>query len=378
MQIRRPTTDAADPPGPPGDAVHPRAEPEHLLGRRPDPVRLAVLGLFGLAVMYTLYVARPVILPVVLAALLALVLDPIVCSLGRLKISRPIATGIVMIALLAAVVLGVSRLAEPAGDWLSEAPRNFRELEQKLAGLKKPMEEVERATEEVQRMLGDSTEATEVRVQEASFAEAALDRARGWMSEGLVTFVLLSFLLASGDLFLRKTVRVMPTLEAKKTVVTVVRHVKDEISKYLLTMGAINVGLGTFVALAMWLVDMPNPVLWGVLAGLLNFVPYLGPLIGVLIVAVASLLTFDSLGRGALAPLLYLALNTLEGSVVTPAILGRRLSLNPIVVLVSLLLWGWLWGIPGALMAVPLAVTIKIVSDHYAPLSAFGEMLGPT
>ncbi len=360
--------------------AHEKTRPEELIGYRPSGVRLAVVGLFGLALLYTMYFARPVVLPMVVAVLLAFVLDPVVGALGRLRIPRPLATFLILFGLIAGGGYGALQLVDPATEWLEEAPRSFEELERKLARIKKPVEEVERATQEMQKIaqLGESEAATEVRVQEASFVASALDQMRRSFAEGLVTLVLLGFLLASGDLFLRKTVRVLPTLGARKRAVRVSRHLRREISTYLLTMGAINVGLGLAVGVAMWLLDMPNPVLWGVMAGCLNFIPYLGPTAGVIIVGLVSLLTFDSFGRALAAPAVYLALNSIEGSLVTPTVLGRRLALNPVAVFTALMLWGWLWGIPGALLAVPLVVTLKIVCDHYEPLAGFGEMLGRT
>jgi predicted PurR-regulated permease PerM len=151
---------------------------------------------------------------------------------------------------------------------------------------------------------------------------------------------------------------------------------EEHISKYLVTMTLINVGLGVAVGGAMRLADMPNPVLWGVTAAVLNFVPYLGPVVTLGMIALVSLLTFEDLGRAFVAPGLYLGLNALEGYLVTPMLLGRRLLLNPVVIFLGIIFWGWLWGIPGALLAVPILVTFKIFCDHIGPLSPIGECLG--
>ena len=359
--------------------VHEPTRPEEILGRRPDPRRSAPLWLLGLAVFYTLYLARAVFLPIVLAIILAFVLDPLVRVLGRLRIPRPVGAMAVVGALLAALVWGLVGLSGPAVRWIEEAPRSFQELDEKLAAIREPVEGVERATEDLQRIatLGNDQEATpEVRVREPSLVATALDQLRRSLAEILATLVLMGFLLSSGDLFLRKLVRALPTLSAKKRVVRIARHLRTEISAYLLTMGLINVGLGAAIATAMWLLGMPNPVLWGVLGGMLNFIPYLGPLVGLVTVGLVAVLSFDTLGQAAIPPLVYFALNTLEGSLVTPALLGRRLSLNPTAVLIALMLWGWMWGLPGVLMAVPIVVTTKIVCDHYQPLAIVGDFLG--
>lgn len=355
-----------------------RTEPRELLERNPDTRTLALLGLLTLAALYTLYFARPVLLPVALAILLGFILDPVVGLFSRLRVPRALAAGIVIVGLLGATGFAVSRLAGPAADWIEDAPAHFAELEQKLGGIREPVEDVGRATEEVEkitRMEPGRSEPERV-VSNPSLATVMWQNVRKFISDGVITLTLLFFLLASGDLFLRKIARVLPSIRSKKRAVKVARHVRHDISTYLGTLSVVNVGLGLGVAGVMLALDMPNPVLWGVMAGLLNFVPYLGPLVGVTIVAMVSLLTFDAIGRAALAPLGYLALNAIEGSLVTPAVMGRRLSLNPVAVFTSLLFWGWIWGIPGALMAVPLVVTAKIVCDHYEPLAGFGEFLG--
>lgn len=379
--------DAAPLPLPPPDEVESDgadagdpspARPEELFRRRPHVRTIALVGLLIMGVCYTLYFGRPVLFPIVLAILLAFVLDPVVGFFERLRLPRALATGLVLLGLTGGTVYGVYRLSGPTAEWIEQAPQNLDRLERKLRNIKEPVEEMGRATEEVEKIArlrnGDTADA--VRVQEPTLGENLLSGTRDFLSDGVVTLVLLFFLLASGDLFLRKLARVLPSVTEKKRAVRVVRRIRSDISTYLLTLSAINVGLAAAITGAMWLLDMPNPVLWGVMGGLLNFVPYLGPLIGVTVVAAASLLTFDTVGRAALAPLAYFALNSIEGSFVTPAIMGRRLSLNPIVVFISLLFWGWMWGIPGALMAVPLVVTAKIICDQYEPLAAFGEFLG--
>ena len=364
----------------PADSADAPARPEELFQRPPDIRTIALVGLLVIAICYTLYFARPVFFPIVLSILLAFVLNPVVGLLERLYLPRAVATGVVLFGLAGGTVYGVYRLSGPAAEWIEDAPQNLDRLERKLRNIRQPVEDMGRATEEVEKIarLQNDDAPAEVRVREPGLGESLVAGTRDLLSDGVVTLVLLFFLLASGDLFLRKLAHVLPSLSGKKTAVRVVRRIRADVSTYLLTLSVINVGLGLAVTGALWLLDMPSPVLWGVMAGVLNFVPYLGPLIGVTIVAAASLLTFDTVGRAALAPLAYFALNALEGSFVTPAIMGRRLSLNPVVVFISLLFWGWLWGVPGALMAVPLVVTAKIICDQYEPLSGLGEFLGRT
>ncbi|MGH7542065.1 MAG: AI-2E family transporter, partial [Gemmatimonadota bacterium] len=330
--------------------------------------------------LYTLYFARPVLLPIVLGILISFVLDPFVGLLERWHVPRALGAAFVLGGVLGGIGYGVYRLSGPAAEWVEQAPRNVRQLEEKLREIRQPVADVERATQEVERItsIGEQEPANErsVRVSEPPLAERIVTGMREFLASGVLMIVLLYFLLSSGDLFVRKLAKVLPTLHEKRRAVQVVKEVRAEVSGYLLTVSLINVGLGAAVAGVLWLLDMPNAVLWGVVAGVLNFVPYVGPLIGVLLVGFASLLEFEGIGRALLAPGAYLALNMLEGNFVTPAVLGRRISVNPVAVFLGLLFWGWIWGVPGALMAVPIVATLKILCDHYEPLAPLGEFMG--
>lgn len=188
--------------------------------------------------------------------------------------------------------------------------------------------------------------------------------------------IFLFLLLASGDSLLRKVVRILPRLKDKKTAVEVVRQMEADISTYLITITLINLTLGAIVGSGIALFGLPNPLLWGVMAALLNFIPYLGALVGLTAVALLGLMTYDQMIAIWLPIAFYFTATTLEAYIFTPLILGRRLTLNPIVIFISLLLWGWIWGIGGALMAVPILAVTKIVCDHVEPLAFLGELIG--
>jgi predicted PurR-regulated permease PerM len=187
---------------------------------------------------------------------------------------------------------------------------------------------------------------------------------------------LVYFLLASGDLFLKKMVHVMPRLRDKRAVVAVARGIEQSISAYLFGFTVNNAILGCAVTAALYYLDMPNPALWGALAALLNFIPYAGALITAFILALASMATFDDVSRAMTVTGTFMVMTSLEGTLMQPIILGRRLELNPVAILVSVVIWGWLWGIPGALLAVPLLAFMKTVFDAVEPLSPVGELLG--
>jgi predicted PurR-regulated permease PerM len=216
----------------------------------------------------------------------------------------------------------------------------------------------------------------EVQMAGESLSGSLMDVTLAVISAVAVTLVLLYFLLTSGDVLVRKVAGLAPGAEARHRVVEIARTVEQSVSTYLLTITVINVCLGIAVGTALWLLDMPNPVLWGAMACLLNFVPYVGALVGLAVVALVALLTFDSVGQAAVPPLAYLALTAFEGSFVTPTILGQRLTLSPLVIFVGIIFWGWMWGVVGALLAVPMLASFKIVCDHVEKLKPVGELMG--
>jgi predicted PurR-regulated permease PerM len=189
-------------------------------------------------------------------------------------------------------------------------------------------------------------------------------------------FILLYFLLASGDLFLRKVIKFFPKLQEKKRIVRITREVEHHTSRYLYTVTVINFSMGMSIALGMYLIGMPNPLLWGVMAGFLVFLPYIGGLMGISIVTLVAFLTFDSIGRVLLAPAIYIGLEIIQGQLVTPMVLGLRFTLNPVAIFIWLIFWGWMWGIVGAMLAFPMLTIFKILCDHVRPLTPIGEFLG--
>ena len=353
---------------------------EHRLLAGPQAVSSYVLtGLFLLAVFHTLRVARDLLLPLMLAFLLTFLLSPVVRALKRLHIPEALGAAMVLIGLLAAVGLGLYGLSGPAAEWMAKAPASVSRVEAKLRALRRPMEQMSRTADRMERSIAGetSTSAPPVEMRQPGLREAAFDGTEAFLSVTLVVGVLLYFLLASGDLFLRKLVNVLPSFRDKKRAVEMAREMERHISTYLFTVTLINLGVGVAVGTGVALLGMPNPILWGVLACVLTYVPYLGAAVGIGILALASVLTFDDLGHALAVPAVYAVVSFLEGNLVTPAILGRRLTLNPVVIFVGLLFWFFLWGIPGALLAVPSIVIFKIFCDHVEGLTAIGEFFGP-
>jgi predicted PurR-regulated permease PerM len=339
--------------------------------------RFAMTGLFVLAIFYALYVARDVLLPLVLAALLTLVLTPVMRVLVRARIPRAIGAAMVVAGLLGALGAGVTLLLGPATEWVAKAPETLSQVERKLWTLKRSVEEVTKAAEKVEKMasVDDPSKKQAARVAQPPLLNRFLAGTQKVLILAAPTVVLLYFLLAAGDLFLRKLVRVMPTLADKKRAVAAADTVQGEMAGYLFTITCINAGLGLVTGVALYLLDMPNPALWGVMVAIFNYVPYLGPFASVSILTVVALISFEDPARMIAVPAGFLVLTVIEGQILTPLMTGHRLLLNPVVIFLSMLFWGWLWGIVGTLIAVPITMIFKIVCNHVEALRSIGEFL---
>jgi predicted PurR-regulated permease PerM len=338
---------------------------------------IALKGLFAIASFYTLYFTRDLILPFTLALLLNFLLRPVVRALKKIKIPELAGAAFVLIALLGSAGYGVLKLSGPAAEWINKAPESLHQIESKVGFFRKPLEGVNHAVEELKGIARMGVERKlEVEIKPPGITDAVLAGTREILVKSSVMFILLYFLLASGDLFLRKLIKLFPRLHKKKQIVRIIREVEHHTSHYLYTVTVINFSMGMFIGIGMYLIGMPNPLLWGVMAGFLVFLPYIGPLIGISIVTVAAFLTFASLGRILLAPAIYLALETLQGQIVTPMVLGLRFTLNPVAIFIWLIFWGWMWGIGGAILAFPMLTIFKILCDHIQPLAPISEVLG--
>ena len=338
---------------------------------------LSLLGIFLLGFVYTLHFGRSFFLPIVIAILLTFVLSPTVRFLQRFKLPRPLAAALTLGILLGSLGGILYLVIEPAQEWVAEAPRNLTQIERKLRRFRQPAEQVERAAEQVEELARGSKSASKsVEVREKSVMSNLLTSGQRFLAGTLTMIILLFFLLATDDFLLRKLVRLLPRLSDRKKAVSIVRRIERKISTHLLTVSVINIGLGLAVTGALHLLGMPNPILWGVMAAVLNFIPYVGAIIGVLILTGVSLLTFDPISQALAVPTAYFLLTLLEGGLITPVILGRWLSLNPVVIFLGLFFWGWLWGVAGALLAVPILVCIKISCDSIEILAPVGDLLG--
>jgi len=331
-----------------------------------------------LALVYAMSFARDFLLPVVMALLLDLLFSPVVRALTRIGIGAPLGAAIVVVGLLALVSLGAYELSTPVEGWVAEAPATLARAEARMKKLTKPLDRVRRTAEQVETATSTAAppKTTEVVVRGPGIVARVFGTTQRLVAGSLQVVILLYFLLAAGDLFLQKLVKVLPQLGDKRTAVQIARKAESSISTYLITALALNVGEGIVVAIVLYFLRMPNPALWGAVVALLEFVPYLGALTIVLVLGVAALTAFDSVTHALLIPAAFLAINTVQANFLSPLLLSRRLTLNPVALFVGLAFWWWIWGIPGAFIAVPLMATFKIFCDHIDSLAPIGEFLG--
>lgn len=360
-----------------GSARPAEDEAEDRLTAPLPPVRSVMLtGIFLLLVFFTLYVTAEIAIPLIFALLLKLLLQPAMRFLDRLRLPPALAALVLIAALFSAISGFGYMLAGPAASWAQRAPESLPRMEQRLSLLKEPIDELRQAMERVEKLAQAPGTPPAVRVQGSSLADYLFSGTRRLLSGLGITVLLLFFLLASGDLFMRRLVEILPSFRDKKQAVTISHEVESNISAYLATITIMNLLVGTATTLSMWAIGLPDPLLWGALAFLLNYVLILGPLTGIALFFLVGLLTFDTLWQALLPPAAYLTIHIVEGEVVTPMLVARRFTLNPVLVIGSLIFWNWMWGIAGALLAVPMLAVVKIVCDRVRPLAPVGHFLG--
>jgi predicted PurR-regulated permease PerM len=350
--------------------------------RKPiTPMTVALVVIAFLATCFALYLARGLIMPIAIAVMLGFLLRPPVRWLRRRGLREPIGATIVVLGGVLIVVLLARILAAPASTWLERAPGAIEAFSQKLQKTGGPVAQLEETAAKVEEIAsGGQPAARQAGAQTAPARTPLLRRMFGDLTDfvgGIFSVIFLTyFLLASGDLFMRKMTDMMPRGRARMPR-EISLEIETSISRYLRTVMLINMGLGLATWGVLAALGMPNAALWGMLAGVLNIVPYLGAVATAGILALAAVVSFDSLGHALLMPGAFLLLNLIEANVVTPVLLGREFPLNPVAVFVGLLFWGFVWGVPGAILAVPMMVALKIVCDRLPSLRPVAELLGP-
>lgn len=329
-------------------------------------VRMLLNALLLLALMYTVALTKALLIPLVLAAFFGLALNPIVAAGTRIQLPRWLTASVLMIGLVVGIGGGVSLLAQPAVGWFHGAPQAIRSFVPKLKHLTQPLEAANRATQTL--VNGNAGTIRTPVTPAAPMAISAWDVVSTTpkvLAAVLGVMLLVFFFLIYGDTMLRRLVEITPSFSYKRHAVVIVRGIQTEVSRYLLTALLINAGLGAITAGMLWLYKVPDPLLWGVVAMFANFIPYVGAIVTTALLAVVGMLYANVLNLDVFLPALTFAgISALEGNLITPMIQGRSMRLSPIAILLWLLIWGWLWGIPGALLAVPMLTCTKLIAER--------------
>ena len=339
----------------------------------------AALVLATLAVGFTLWAAQELVLPILLAMFFALIGNPIIRGLQRLYVPRFLGALLVLLGgLFAAGALG-NQLIEPAGEWIRQVPREMKQVAPKLRDLYKPMLDANKAAQNIARAAGGESTSRPVQVirTEANEPYKVLTATPRRIASVLAVVLLTFFFMVYGEHLQRNALALLPTRQQKKLTVDILTSIERAISRYVLTITVINTVLGLALAGSLyWLgVPMQEALLWGTMAAILNFAPYVGPLIGIIIMLLMGFVAFDDLWPSLLPAGIYLALHTLEGQIVTPIVLGHSMRLSPLVLILALMVFGWLWGIVGLLLAVPLLVCVKLVLARVEGLTGWARLL---
>jgi predicted PurR-regulated permease PerM len=355
-----------------------RAEVEYVA--RPK-ASMPVIVLATVAVLGVAYLARDVIVPAVFALMLALLLRPLLRRTKHYHVPNGVSALVLVGVVVALYVVAILTLAGQAQSWLAEAPQTIRNVKNMLPTGKGPIDDIKETSEAMEELTSEegSAKPPEYKMAPANsqdFAYTALGVSGHFIGSSMIVFVLAYFLLALSDQLLKQMVEAMPSFFEKRNVVQLVQNVEKGMSRYLATITVVNIGLGIVTAFMMWLLDLPNPILWGVMATVLNYVPHVGAFLMLIVLFFVGSLAHESLWWGIVAGGTFALITTAESYFITPLMLSRSLELSPLAVILSILIFGWLWGIGGGLLAAPLLAVIKIVCDQFETLQPYSAILG--
>ena len=333
-------------------------------------------GLFLLALLAACYVASEIILPIVLAFVLMLVLQPVMRFFANLHLPRVIAAlAIIMVLFGSFVGLGTA-LSGPAASWAQKIPDGLPRLQERLTILSKPIQTLQKFLHQAEGLAqGAAPAVATVAVQGTGLSDMVLHATRTIASGLFTTVLVLFFLLLSGDIFLRRLVEILPRFKDKRQAVHISQQIEADISAYLVTITIMNVAMGVATGILAALCGLGDPVLWGTIAFLLNYVPILDPTIGVVTFFFVGLLSIATLWLAFVPACGYLLIHIIEGETVTPMLLAKRFTINPVLVILAVVFWYWMWGVPGAILAMPMLAIAKIICDRIQPLVAFGHLI---
>ncbi len=359
--------------------IAPRA-PFLVVERHPQLVAAVSLAiLVGLAICLAFWAAKDYLLPIAAALVFSVLLAPLCGLIERLWIPRPLAAFMALATAGVVVWLAFSAIAQPASRWIDDAPQLIKRATRHIQELQAPLKPLTDISSQVEDLnIGQPTKppSQTVVVQERGLAEFVMASAQTVIAQTGFVFILSLFLLNTRDDFRLKFLAFQPTLSRRVRAARVFRDVSYRVTGYIMTFATINLVVGVATGLACWQLGLPEPLMWGGLAMLCNFIPFLGPVIMMGLIGLASLATFDTLLQASFPLLAFIAISFVEANLVTPTIVGRRMTLNPLAIILVVSFWIWLWGPVGGIIALPLLIMFKVICDHTPPLQAIGILIG--
>jgi len=344
----------------------------------------ALMVLAICAVGTVLYFGHEVFVPVALALLFATVLSGAVEALHRRRLPRSLASILLLLVLLTLVGITFNAVADPARQWFANLPHTLRVIERKVHPVALALNQIEALGTRAGAIANPGAVAPRPEAPAAVSAPASslsayevLSQTRSGLVSTLTVVILSLFLLSGGPPMLARMAASLADDVQAVHVLRIIDAIRSEVGRYYGTIAIINLGLGAATGVAMMVLGVPNPFLWGTMAAVLNFIPYVGGATTLVVLTVVALVSFDNVGRIIAVPAVYLGLATIEGQVVQPLLVGHRLDLNPLLVFLAVWFGGWLWGIAGIVIAVPTLVALKVAAEHRRAGHALAAFLGP-
>jgi predicted PurR-regulated permease PerM len=341
-----------------------------------DPLVFLQAAQFLLLLLAALYVTRTIVLPIVLAILLKLLLQSGVRRLERIHIPRVIAALLMITVLFVSLVSMGTALTGPAHDWVGKLPEGLPRLQERLSFISGPITGIRHFLQNAESFMHVTTsEGAASSPASSGLSEVMFAGTASFASGLFMTVIVLFFLLISGDLFLRRLVEILPRFRDKRAAVMISQQIESDIAGYLKTITIMNGFVGVSTALVAWVTGLDTPALWSVLAFFLNYIPMIGPIICLVTLILAGMLRIEPLWGAFMPAAGFFAVHVIEGQFVTPILVARRFTLNPVVVVISLIFWYWMWGVPGAILAVPALAIVKIICDGVPSWTAIGHLI---
>lgn len=331
------------------------------------------VGIFILLLGSVIVASRSFLMPVVLAFLLSLTFSPIRRGMSRLGIAPFVTAVTVIVFIIGLTGAAIMGLSQPVQSYAKNAPQIMRDVEWKLRGLNSAMDNMAKASDEVEKLADGGTSTTRsdperVIVDKPSLLQNAVANTPVIIAQLVMTLALLFFMIASGDMFYEKIIQASPTFSDKRRALKIMFQIERKISRYFLTITLINACLGIAIGLVLYLAGLPNPAVFGVMAFVLNYIPFLGAVSGAAVTFAIGIVSLDTVGEAGLMASIYLGMNAVEGQLITPYAVGRSLRLNPVVVFLMVAFWGWAWSVIGMVIAVPMLITLRAFSEYVPTL----------